>query len=82
MKRRCLSEDLSRLARVVSVVSLLQEAVRTPRPQQVVGHLSGLRRAPKDPSYMANLVRPVHRRRADGDRKLGYGLSPHTQWRI
>ena len=52
-------------SRVVSVVSLLQHAVRTPRPQQVVGHLSGLWCAPR-----IRLVRPVHRRSADGDRKL------------
>jgi len=55
-------------SRVVLVVYLLQEAVRTPRLQQVVGHLSGLRRAPRN-RFRADLVRPVHRRSADGGRR-------------
>ena len=41
----------------------------SPRPLQVVGHLSGLRCARRI-RFRANLVRSVHRRPADGDRKL------------
>ena len=62
-------------SRVVSVVSLPQEALRTPRPQQVVGHLSCSRRAPRI-RLRADLVRPVHRRSAMIVIE-SYGLSPH-----
>ena len=52
-----------------SYLSSRKQPERTPRAQQVVGHLSGLRRAPRI-RHRANLLRPVHRRSADGDRKL------------
>ena len=55
---------------------------RTPRPQQVVGHLSGQRRAPRI-RFRANLVRHVHRRSADGDTILpGNLLSIETYIQI